>query len=110
MPQTEKQFRRGFSELKGLRKDFDYLRKEFGGIPKDLDSVRDFMDRLIKIIDQRTERAGIGVFPVIIVDRKAKEKKPIEKVANKGDIEKRVRQFKTKTTARSKKGKASPRS
>ncbi len=108
MARSEKEARIGYSELRGLRKDFDYLRKEFGGIPKELESARDFLGRLIKIINNRTDRAGIGVFPVIIVDRQTKEKKPIEEVKNKGDIEKRVRQYKKKTSARSKKRNVSP--
>lgn len=110
MARSEKEARTGYSELKGLRKDFDYLRKEFGGIPKELEGARDFLGRLIEIIDNRTKRAGIGVFPVIIIDRQTNKKKPIEEVVNKGDIEQRVRQFKKKTSARGKKRTVSPQS
>lgn len=104
MARTEKEARIGYSELKGLRKDFDYLRKEFGGIPKELKGARDFLSRLIGIIDNRTNRAGIGVFPVIIVDRQTKKKKPLQEVKNKGDIEKRVREFKQRSSSQSRRG------
>ena len=75
--------------MKFLRKDFDYLRKEFGGVPFERPDCVEFLKRLVGIIDNRTDLAGIGKFKVKIVDRPVAQRVPVEEVKEKGGVKKR---------------------
>lgn len=76
---------RGYKALRNLRKDFDMLRKEFGGIPEKGPNFRRFALRVIKLVDTATIQGGIKPFPMII-EPKTKKVKPLNEVRNKGKV------------------------
>lgn len=79
---------KAWRQMREMRRDFDYLRKKYGGIPEKGLPFRRFSLELIKIVDGRTRKGGFDPFPVVI-DRKAKEKKPLDEVTDKGNVKPR---------------------